>query len=83
MTSEIESFNPVNCRVVWLLQCVFGSWSVSFMIYVCVVVVVVCVYIRSGFSQPGQRSLLKKALGVLAGRLKEGGAELTLEQLVK
>ncbi|XP_038553843.1 Fanconi anemia group D2 protein isoform X1 [Micropterus salmoides] len=37
----------------------------------------------SGFSQPGQRSLLKKALGVLAGRLKEGGADLTLEQLVK
>uniref|UniRef100_A0A3Q0SZZ9 FA complementation group D2 n=1 Tax=Amphilophus citrinellus TaxID=61819 RepID=A0A3Q0SZZ9_AMPCI len=37
----------------------------------------------SGFSQPGQRSLLKKALGVFAGRLKEGGAELTLEQLVK
>uniref|UniRef100_A0A3Q3XSE3 Uncharacterized protein n=1 Tax=Mola mola TaxID=94237 RepID=A0A3Q3XSE3_MOLML len=37
----------------------------------------------SGFSQPGQRSLLKKALGVLAGRLKEGGPELTLEQLVK
>lgn len=66
--------------MVWLLQCVFGSWSVSFMIYVCVVV---CVYVRSGFSQPGQRSLLKKALGVLAGRLKEGGAELTLEQLVK
>uniref|UniRef100_A0A7N6BNM3 FA complementation group D2 n=1 Tax=Anabas testudineus TaxID=64144 RepID=A0A7N6BNM3_ANATE len=33
--------------------------------------------------QPGQRSLLKKALGVLAGRLKEGGAELTLEQLIK
>lgn len=41
------------------------------------------VFVRSGFSQPGQRSLLKKALGVLAGRLKEGGAELTLEQLVK
>uniref|UniRef100_A0A3Q3GXC8 FA complementation group D2 n=1 Tax=Kryptolebias marmoratus TaxID=37003 RepID=A0A3Q3GXC8_KRYMA len=37
----------------------------------------------SGFSQPGQRNLLKKALGVLAGRLKEGGPELTLEQLVK
>uniref|UniRef100_I3KS20 FA complementation group D2 n=1 Tax=Oreochromis niloticus TaxID=8128 RepID=I3KS20_ORENI len=37
----------------------------------------------SGFSQPGQKSLLKKALGVFAGRLKEGGAELTLEQLVK
>ncbi|XP_005799947.3 Fanconi anemia group D2 protein [Xiphophorus maculatus] len=37
----------------------------------------------SGFSQPGQRSLLKKALGLLAGRLKEGGPELTLEQLVK
>ncbi|XP_070814866.1 Fanconi anemia group D2 protein [Chaetodon trifascialis] len=37
----------------------------------------------SGFSQPGQRSLRKKALGVLAGRLKEGGAELTLDQLVK
>uniref|UniRef100_A0A3B5B043 FA complementation group D2 n=1 Tax=Stegastes partitus TaxID=144197 RepID=A0A3B5B043_9TELE len=37
----------------------------------------------SGFSQPGQRSLLKKVLGVLAGRLKEGGAELTMEQLVK
>ncbi|XP_028302622.1 Fanconi anemia group D2 protein isoform X2 [Gouania willdenowi] len=36
-----------------------------------------------GFSQPAQRSLLKKALGVLAGRLKDGGAELTLEQLVK
>ncbi|XP_037535796.1 Fanconi anemia group D2 protein [Nematolebias whitei] len=37
----------------------------------------------SGFSQPGQRNLLKKALGVLAGRLKEGGPDLTLEQLVK
>ncbi|KAM7006851.1 Fanconi anemia group D2 protein [Tautogolabrus adspersus] len=37
----------------------------------------------SGFSQPGERSFLKKALGVLAGRLKEGGAELTLEQLIK
>ncbi|XP_070697589.1 Fanconi anemia group D2 protein [Pempheris klunzingeri] len=37
----------------------------------------------SGFSQPGQRSLRKKALGVLAGRLKEGGAEMSLEQLVK
>ncbi|XP_047202452.1 Fanconi anemia group D2 protein isoform X2 [Girardinichthys multiradiatus] len=36
----------------------------------------------SGFSQPGQRMLLKKALGVLAGRLKEGGPELTIEQLV-
>lgn len=49
---------------------------------------VICVhvfvlFVRSGFSQPGQRSLLKKALGVLAGRLKEGGADLTLEQLVK
>lgn len=38
---------------------------------------------RSGFSQPGQRSLLKKALGVLAGRLQEGGADWPLEQLVK
>ncbi|KAM3621260.1 uncharacterized protein V6R79_008577 [Siganus canaliculatus] len=37
----------------------------------------------SGFSQPGHRILLKKALGVLAGRLKEGGAELNMEQLVK
>lgn len=37
----------------------------------------------SGFSQPGQRGLLKKALGVLAERLKEESAELTLEQLVK
>uniref|UniRef100_A0A667XHB4 FA complementation group D2 n=1 Tax=Myripristis murdjan TaxID=586833 RepID=A0A667XHB4_9TELE len=37
----------------------------------------------SGFSQPGQRSLLKKALAVLAGRLKQGGAELALEHLVK
>ncbi|XP_035858240.1 Fanconi anemia group D2 protein isoform X1 [Sander lucioperca] len=37
----------------------------------------------SGFSQPGHRSLLKKALGVLAERLKGGGSELTLEQLVK
>ncbi|KAG8007845.1 Fanconi anemia group D2 protein [Nibea albiflora] len=31
----------------------------------------------------GQRNLLKKALGVMAGRLKEGGTELNLEQLVK
>ncbi|KAL0978329.1 hypothetical protein UPYG_G00169090 [Umbra pygmaea] len=37
----------------------------------------------SGFSQPEQRGLLKRALGVLAGRLKEGGPELTLEQLVQ
>ncbi|XP_034539766.1 Fanconi anemia group D2 protein [Notolabrus celidotus] len=37
----------------------------------------------SGFNLPGQRSLLKKALGVLAGRIKEGGAELPLDQLVK
>uniref|UniRef100_A0A3P9ITR3 FA complementation group D2 n=1 Tax=Oryzias latipes TaxID=8090 RepID=A0A3P9ITR3_ORYLA len=33
----------------------------------------------SGFSQPGHRNLLKKALGVLAERLKEGDADLTLE----
>ncbi|XP_072308789.1 Fanconi anemia group D2 protein [Eucyclogobius newberryi] len=37
----------------------------------------------SGFSQPGQRSSVKKALQVLAGRLKEGETELSLEQLVK
>uniref|UniRef100_A0A3B4Y196 FA complementation group D2 n=1 Tax=Seriola lalandi dorsalis TaxID=1841481 RepID=A0A3B4Y196_SERLL len=37
----------------------------------------------SGFSLPGQRSLLKKALGVLAERLKEQRPDLTLEQLVK
>ncbi|KAK9529071.1 hypothetical protein VZT92_013188 [Zoarces viviparus] len=37
----------------------------------------------SGFSQPGQRGLLKKALGVLAERLKEESADLTLGQLVK
>lgn len=37
----------------------------------------------SGFSQLGQRGLLKKALGVFAGRLKGGGAELSLEHLVK
>ncbi|XP_071351317.1 Fanconi anemia group D2 protein isoform X2 [Trachinotus anak] len=37
----------------------------------------------SGFSLPGQRSLLKKALGVLAERLKEQHSDLTLEQLVK
>ncbi|CAG06801.1 unnamed protein product, partial [Tetraodon nigroviridis] len=37
----------------------------------------------SGFSQPGHRSLMKMALGELAGRLKEGSAELTLDQLVK
>uniref|UniRef100_A0A8D2ZEY8 FA complementation group D2 n=1 Tax=Scophthalmus maximus TaxID=52904 RepID=A0A8D2ZEY8_SCOMX len=36
----------------------------------------------SGFNLPGQRSLLKKALGVLAERLN-GHSELTLEQLVK
>ncbi|XP_040889830.1 Fanconi anemia group D2 protein isoform X2 [Toxotes jaculatrix] len=37
----------------------------------------------SGFSLPGQRGLLKKALGVLAERLKERCSDLTLEQLVK
>ncbi|XP_068568031.1 Fanconi anemia group D2 protein isoform X2 [Cebidichthys violaceus] len=37
----------------------------------------------SGFSQPGRRSLLKKALGVLAERLKEESGDLTLGQLVK
>uniref|UniRef100_A0A3B3BXW8 FA complementation group D2 n=1 Tax=Oryzias melastigma TaxID=30732 RepID=A0A3B3BXW8_ORYME len=37
----------------------------------------------SGFSQPGHRNLLKKALGVLAERLKEGDADLTLEQFNK
>ncbi|KAM6980739.1 Fanconi anemia group D2 protein [Aplochiton taeniatus] len=37
----------------------------------------------SGFSQPEQRGLLKSALGVPAGRLKEGWAELSLDQLVK
>ncbi|XP_054640735.1 Fanconi anemia group D2 protein isoform X2 [Dunckerocampus dactyliophorus] len=41
------------------------------------------VFSWSGFSQPGHRSLLKKALGVLAGRLKDGGDETTLELLVK
>uniref|UniRef100_A0A674BZ00 FA complementation group D2 n=1 Tax=Salmo trutta TaxID=8032 RepID=A0A674BZ00_SALTR len=34
----------------------------------------------SGFSQPEHRGLLKKILGVLAGRLKEGGPELTMDQ---
>lgn len=53
----------------WLL------FSYSYIIWICV--------IRSGFSQPGHRSLLKVALGELAGRLKEGSAELTLDQLVK
>ncbi|KAG7219243.1 hypothetical protein INR49_019191 [Caranx melampygus] len=37
----------------------------------------------SGFSLPAQRSLLKKALGVLAERLKEQCSDSTLEQLVK
>ncbi|XP_019736648.1 Fanconi anemia group D2 protein isoform X3 [Hippocampus comes] len=37
----------------------------------------------SGFSLPGHRSLLKKALGVLVGRVKDGGTELNLELLVK
>ncbi|KAM9408699.1 Fanconi anemia group D2 protein isoform 2-T2 [Pholidichthys leucotaenia] len=37
----------------------------------------------SGFTQSGQRNLLKKALRVLAERLKEGSSELSLEQLVK
>ncbi|KAJ0068462.1 hypothetical protein NL108_008405, partial [Boleophthalmus pectinirostris] len=37
----------------------------------------------SGFSQPGQRNSLKKALEVFAGRLKEEETELSLEQLVK
>lgn len=43
----------------------------------------ICVFIRSGFSHPGHRSLLKTALGVLAGRLKEGSDKLALDQLVK
>uniref|UniRef100_A0A8C7G7X6 FA complementation group D2 n=1 Tax=Oncorhynchus kisutch TaxID=8019 RepID=A0A8C7G7X6_ONCKI len=34
----------------------------------------------SGFSQPEHRGLLKKTLGVLADRLKEGGPELTMDQ---
>ncbi|KAJ7999200.1 hypothetical protein DPEC_G00212960 [Dallia pectoralis] len=37
----------------------------------------------SGFSQPENRVLLKKALGVLANRLKEGEPDLTLEQLIR
>ncbi|XP_057701489.1 Fanconi anemia group D2 protein isoform X2 [Corythoichthys intestinalis] len=37
----------------------------------------------TGFSQPGHRSLLKKALRVFAGRLKDGGDELNLDLLVK
>ncbi|XP_056884964.1 Fanconi anemia group D2 protein isoform X2 [Takifugu flavidus] len=37
----------------------------------------------SGFSHPGHRGLLKTALGVLAGRLKEGSDKLALDQLVK
>ncbi|XP_028261743.1 Fanconi anemia group D2 protein isoform X2 [Parambassis ranga] len=45
--------------------------------------ILITIFRWSGFSQPGQRSLLKKALGVLAGRLKECSAELSLEQLVK
>ncbi|XP_036387647.1 Fanconi anemia group D2 protein [Megalops cyprinoides] len=35
----------------------------------------------AGFSQHEHRDLLKNALGVLAGRLKEGEADLTLDQL--
>lgn len=61
-------------------QYAFGRVSLSVAADMCLCM---SVFVRSGFSQPGQRSLLKKALGVLAGRLKEGGAELTLEQLVK
>ncbi|MCJ8729542.1 hypothetical protein PDJAM_G00107680 [Pangasius djambal] len=37
----------------------------------------------SGFSQLEQRPLLKSALSVLASRLKEKDADLTLEQLIK
>ncbi|XP_041744118.2 Fanconi anemia group D2 protein isoform X2 [Coregonus clupeaformis] len=37
----------------------------------------------SGFSQPEHRGLLKRTLGVLADRLKEGGPELTMDQLIK
>ncbi|CAL9703931.1 unnamed protein product [Knipowitschia caucasica] len=37
----------------------------------------------SGFSQPGQRSSLRKAFEVLAGRLKQGETQSSLEQLVK
>ncbi|XP_058258381.1 Fanconi anemia group D2 protein isoform X2 [Hemibagrus wyckioides] len=37
----------------------------------------------SGFSQPEHRPLLKSALSVLASRLKEKDADLTLEQLIK
>ena len=64
--------------VVCLWNCLWPL--LSFVLGMCLCM---CAFVRSGFSQPGQRSLLKKALGVLAGRLKEGGAELTLEQLVK
>lgn len=70
----------LSCQTVKWEKCFFGRISVAPIEIMCVYV---CLIFRSGFSQPGQRSLLKKALGVLAGRLKEGGPELTLEQLVK
>ncbi|KAK1796543.1 hypothetical protein P4O66_009579 [Electrophorus voltai] len=37
----------------------------------------------SGFSQPEQRALLRRALGVLASRLKEEDTDLSMEQFIK
>lgn len=81
--SDIKSLNPVECQSgvpSAACQRTYLGLLFSFAHDMCLCM---CVFVRSGFSQPGQRSLLKKALGVMAGRLKEGGADLSLEQLVK
>ncbi|XP_076125182.1 Fanconi anemia group D2 protein [Alosa pseudoharengus] len=45
--------------------------------------VLLCMFSWSGFGQQEHRALLKSMLGVLASRLKEGEAELSMEQLVR
>ncbi|KAJ8259795.1 hypothetical protein GJAV_G00173540 [Gymnothorax javanicus] len=45
--------------------------------------VLLSIFTWTGFSQQVHRALLKKALGVLAERLKEDRGELTLDQLVR
>ncbi|KAL2091556.1 hypothetical protein ACEWY4_013819 [Coilia grayii] len=45
--------------------------------------VLLCLFSWSGFGQPEHRALLKSMLGVLASRLKEEEAELSMEQLVR
>ncbi|XP_031424301.1 Fanconi anemia group D2 protein [Clupea harengus] len=45
--------------------------------------VLLCMFSWSGFGQQEHRALLKSMLGVLASKLKEGEAEISMEQLVR